>query len=83
MITRVRGLGPGALGLAQALAVLGDGCQLRHAAALAAVDMTAAVRLAEGLAGAEVLGAGDPPRFVHPVVRDALAASLGSGGGPA
>jgi DNA-binding CsgD family transcriptional regulator len=80
VITRVRGLGPGALGLAQALAVLGDGCQLRHAAALAAVDMTAAVRLAEGLAGAEVLGAGDPPRFVHPVVRDALAASLGSGG---
>jgi DNA-binding CsgD family transcriptional regulator len=79
VITRVRGLGPGALGLAQALAVLGDGCELRHAAALAGVDMAAAVRLAEGLAGAEVLGAGDPPRFVHPVIRDALAASLGSG----
>ena len=38
VITRVRGLGPDALGLAQALAVLGDGCELRHAAAIAGVD---------------------------------------------
>ncbi len=33
VITRVRGLGPDALRLAQALAVLGDGGELRHAAA--------------------------------------------------
>jgi tetratricopeptide (TPR) repeat protein len=79
VITRVRGLGPGALGLAQALAVLGDGCELRHAAALAGVDMAAAVRLAEELAGADVLATGDPLWFVHPVIRDALVASLGSG----
>jgi tetratricopeptide (TPR) repeat protein len=79
VITRVRGLGPGAFGLAQALAVLGDGCELRHAAAIAGVEMAAAARLAEGLAGADVLATGDPPRFVHPVIRDALVASLGSG----
>ena len=79
VITRVQGLGPGALGLAQALAVLGDGCELRHAAAIAGVEMAAAARLAEELAAADVLAAGDPPRFVHPVIRDALAASLGSG----
>jgi DNA-binding CsgD family transcriptional regulator len=78
VITRVQGLGPGALGLAQALAVLGDGCELRHAAAIAGVEMAAAARLAEDLAAADVLAAGDPPRFVHPVIRDALAASLGS-----
>src|SRR6516164_2737181 len=80
VITRVQGLGPGALGLAQALAVLGDGCELRHAAVIAGVQTAAADRLAAGLARAEVLAAGDRPRFVHPVIRDALEASLDSGG---
>jgi DNA-binding CsgD family transcriptional regulator len=79
VITRVRGLGAGALGLAQALAVLGDGCELRHAAAIAGVTMAVATRLAGGLVRAEVLGAGDRPRFAHPVIRDALEASLDSG----
>ena len=80
VITRVRGLGPGALGLAQALAVLGDGCELRHAAAIAGVTMAVATRLAGGLVRTEVLAAGDRPRFAHPVIRDALEASLDSGG---
>jgi hypothetical protein len=80
VITRVNSLGPDALGLAQALAVLGDGCELRHAAAIAGVTMVAAARLAGGLVGAEVLAAGDRPRFAHPVIRDALEASLDSGG---
>jgi DNA-binding CsgD family transcriptional regulator len=80
VITRVNSLGPGALGLAQALAVLGDGCELRHAAAIAGVTMAVAARLAGGLVRAEVLAAGDRPRFVHPVIRDALEASLDGGG---
>jgi len=80
VITRVRGLGPGALGLAQALAVLGDGCELRHAAAVAGLTTAVAARLAGGLARAEVLAADDRPRFVHPVIRDALEASLDSSG---
>jgi DNA-binding CsgD family transcriptional regulator len=80
VISRVQGLGPGALGLAQALAVLGDGCELRHAAAIAGVETAVAGRLAGGLARAEVLAPGDRPRFVHPVIRDALEASLDSGG---
>jgi DNA-binding CsgD family transcriptional regulator len=80
VIARVSSLGPAALGLAQALAVLGDGCELRHAAAIADVTMAAAARLAEGLLRTEVLVAGDRPRFVHPVLRDALEASLDSGG---
>ena len=84
VITRVRGLGPDALRLAQALAVLGDGGELRHAAAIAGVPMAAAARLAGGLTRAEVLAAevpaaGDRPRFVHPVIRDALEAVLDSG----
>jgi DNA-binding CsgD family transcriptional regulator len=79
VITRVRDLGPEGLGVAQAIAVLGDGCELRHAAAIADVPMAAATRLAEGLVRVEVLAADDPPRFVHPVIHDALEASLGSG----
>jgi DNA-binding CsgD family transcriptional regulator len=78
VITRVDSLGPGGLGLAQALAVLGDGCELRHAAAIAGMTMSVAARLAGGLVSAEVLAAGDRPRFVHPVIRDALEASLDS-----
>jgi DNA-binding CsgD family transcriptional regulator len=79
VIIRVNNLGPGALGLAQALAVLGDGCELRHAAAIAGVTVAVAARLAGGLVRAEVLAAGDRPRFVHPVIRDAVEASLDSG----
>jgi len=79
VIARVSSLGPGALGLAQALAALGDGCELRHAAAIAGVTMAVAERLAGGLVRAEVLAAGDRPRFVHPVIRDALEASLEGG----
>jgi DNA-binding CsgD family transcriptional regulator len=79
VITRVRGLGPDALRLAQALAVLGDGGELRHAAAIAGVPATAAARLAGGLTRAEVLAAEDRLRFVHPVIRDALEAALDSG----
>ena len=77
VIARVRGLGAEALGLAQALAVLGDGCELRHAAGIAGTEMGSAARLAEGLVRVEVLTADDPPRFVHPVIRAALDASLG------
>ncbi len=79
VIARTRGLGPEALGLAQAIAVLGDACELRHAAVIASVGMASAARLTDGLVRIEVLADDDRPRFVHPVVRDALEASLGSG----
>jgi tetratricopeptide (TPR) repeat protein len=78
VIGRARSLGPETLALAQALAVAGDGCQLRHAAAIAGVAMESAGRLAEGLVRADVLAADDRPRFVHPVVRAALETSPGS-----
>src|SRR6516225_8837746 len=79
VIARVRRADPAALHLAQALAVLGDGCELRHAAATAGLEMLDATRLATVLVRLEVLAADDPPRFIHPVVRDALEASLGGG----
>jgi len=77
VIARVRRLDPVALRLAQALAVLGDGCELRHAAATAGLEMIDATKLAAGLVRLEVLADDDPPRFIHPVVRDALEVSLG------
>ena len=76
VIARVRRVEPAALRLAQALAVLGVGCTLRHAAAMADVGMTEATRLATVLVRLEVLAEDDPPRFIHPVVRDALEMSL-------
>jgi DNA-binding NarL/FixJ family response regulator len=78
VLTRVRKLDPHALNFAQALAVLGDRCELRQAAAIAGVETADAMRLAAELVGLDVLAADDPPRFIHPVVRDAAEASLGS-----
>jgi DNA-binding CsgD family transcriptional regulator len=79
VLARVRGLDPRALVLAQALAVLGDGCELRHAAEIAGIDTASAMLLAAGLVRVELLAADDPPRFTHPVLRDAVEGSLGSG----
>jgi DNA-binding NarL/FixJ family response regulator len=73
---RIRRLDPGALRFAQALAVLGDGCELRHAAAVADLEMEAAVRMAAALVRVEVLAKDEAPRFLHPIVREAVEASL-------
>jgi DNA-binding CsgD family transcriptional regulator len=78
VIARVRRVDPAALRLAQALAVLGDGCELRNAAATAGLEMTDATKQATVLVHLEVLAVDDPPRFIHPVIRDALEVSLGS-----
>jgi hypothetical protein len=72
-------LHPAALALAQALATLGDGCELRHAATIAGVEVSEAISLAGAFLRLEVLAADDPPRFIHPVVRDAVEASLATG----
>ena len=76
VIARVQRVGSAALRLAQALAVLGDACELRHAAATAGLEMTDAARLATVLVRLEVLADDAPLRFIHPVVRDALELSL-------
>jgi len=79
VLAGVRGLHPAALPLVQALAVLGDGCELRHAAATAGVEVAEAISLAAQLVRLEVLAADDPPRFIHPLVREAVEAALASG----
>ena len=79
VVARVHGLDPRALALARAVAVLGDGGELRQAAAIAGLGMEDAAALAGGLERLEVLAPGAPLRVVHPVVRAALEASMDSG----
>ena len=76
LVARVVGFDPAALALAQALAVLSDGGELRHAAEIASLPMALTERLAEGLVRLEVLAPDEPMRFVHPVVREALEGSM-------
>ena len=78
MRARLQSLNPAALRLAQALAILGDGCDLRHAAAVADIAMDQATYLATELVRLEVLGGDRPPRFIHPIVRHAVAQTLSS-----
>jgi DNA-binding CsgD family transcriptional regulator/tetratricopeptide (TPR) repeat protein len=69
---RVGRLGPAAAALARAVAILGDDVPLRHAAALAGLDINSAAEAADSLAAVQVLLAREPLRFVHPLVRRAI-----------
>jgi len=73
---RIHRLDPDALRLAQAVAVLGDGCELHQAATLAGLEFETSARLAAALVHLEVLGTESPPRFLHPIVRHSVEASL-------
>ncbi len=56
--------------------MLGEGCELRHVAALVDLDTEAALRVAASLVRMDVLASIDPLLFLHPVVREALEALL-------
>ncbi len=62
--------------VAQALAIFGDDASLAHAAELAKVDRQAAADAVDALIEAELLYPGLPPRFVHPIVQQALQESI-------
>ena len=62
--------------LARCVAVLGAEAELRHAAALAGLDASAAAAAADELADAGLLDGVRPLRLVHPVVRTALYSEL-------
>jgi tetratricopeptide (TPR) repeat protein len=72
LLVRLQRLDPDAGALARAAAVLGDGGTLRHAAALADLAVPAAAAALDALAGAHLLAAGEPLRFIHPLVRTAI-----------
>jgi DNA-binding NarL/FixJ family response regulator len=72
VLRRVAQLGDGTVRLARALAVLGGPAPLRHAAALASLDLPSAARLADRLRAADVLAPGSTLEFAHPIVRTAV-----------
>lgn len=76
MSWRLSELGAGAAILAQAAAVLGDGCSLSVAAALAELDEAIGVLEIARLEAASLLTHGDPVEFVHPLVRAAVEETL-------
>ena len=72
VLVRLSRLGDGATELAQAVAVLGDGASLAHAAELAGLDAAEAADAADRLGRADVLRPAPSLAFTHPLVRDAI-----------
>ena len=72
VLLRVSRLDPEAPALARSVAVLGEQARLSLCARLAGVNPRKARTLAAGLVDLAVLDAGEPLRFVHPVVRTAI-----------
>ena len=72
MLARLDRLGATAGALARAVAVLGDGCELRHARALARISQNSAVDVLPALIAAGVLADAQPLAFVHPLLRSAI-----------
>jgi DNA-binding NarL/FixJ family response regulator len=79
VLRRVGQLGDGAGRLARALAVYGGPAAMRHAAALAGLDLPDAARLADRLRAADVLAPGSTLEFAHPIVRTAIYESIPPG----
>jgi DNA-binding CsgD family transcriptional regulator/tetratricopeptide (TPR) repeat protein len=76
VLLRLARLPQDALDLAQATAVLGDGADLRDAAALAGIDTPAAQEAADSLADVGLLSPARPLSFVHPLTRAAIYTDL-------
>lgn len=78
-LARLRRLGPAANALAFAVAVLGTHAELRHAAALAELDLDSAAAAADALARTAILRDGRPLEFIHPIVRTTIYSELAPG----
>jgi DNA-binding CsgD family transcriptional regulator len=76
VLRRLGALSPAAQALARAVAVYEDDAPLRLAAALADLAPVDAVDAAEALERADVLRAGDPLGFSHPLLRAAVYGQL-------
>ena len=73
---RLARLPPEALALLRAASILGDGTELRHAAALAGVEARELGPAAAALVQLDLLRREDPLEFFHPVVRSAVYETL-------
>ena len=73
---RLRRRSPTVGAVAQTLAILGDDASLADTARVAGVDRKAAAGAVDALIEAELLHPGLPPRFVHPIIQQALHDSI-------
>jgi DNA-binding CsgD family transcriptional regulator len=73
---RLARLEPEALALLRAASIFGDGTELRHAAALAGVEVGDLGPAAAALVRLDLLRREDPLEFFHPVVRSAVYETL-------
>jgi DNA-binding CsgD family transcriptional regulator len=78
VLARLSRQGAETLAVAHALAILGDGAELRLIAALADLDLDRAALAAETLVRDGILDRGAAPRFVHPLLRAAVYGSIGA-----
>ena len=78
VLRRLGRLSASARALAESVAVLGDGCALTTATEHAGLEHAAAADAAGSLARADLLAAGTPLSFVHPLVRAAVYQQLGA-----
>jgi tetratricopeptide (TPR) repeat protein len=72
ILLRLARLPEGAEPLARAVAILGLGSEMRHAAALAGLEDEPAATAADALAAASILSHGRPLRFAHPLLQAAV-----------
>jgi tetratricopeptide (TPR) repeat protein len=70
---------PDELGVAKAIAILGDDVPVGHAAELAGMDRPAAEQAADSLAAAGILESGRPLRFRHALLRSAVLSEMAAG----
>jgi DNA-binding CsgD family transcriptional regulator len=76
-LRRAEAVDAGGPALLRAASILGDGAELRHAADLAGVDRERAAQIADGLIQTGLLAHSDRLAPAQPVVRAAIASSLG------
>jgi DNA-binding CsgD family transcriptional regulator len=73
---RLLRLPDGSRELVKAVAVLGEGARLGHAATLAALDVQSAGRIADAVRAAGIFVVDRRLEFVHPIVRSAISAGM-------
>ena len=73
---RLRRHSPAVAAVARALAILGDDASLADTAGVAKVDRSVAADAVDALIEAGLLFGGLPPRFVHPIIQQALHESI-------
>ena len=76
VLFRLSRLGDDAVGLARAVAVLGDGSPLRHGAAVAGLGLQAAADAADRLTTVDILARAELMAFSHPLVRASVYGDL-------